>query len=99
MKAYQLLSDPGAWTQGADARNAAGYSVNFNAPDAAQWCAVGALIRCYPDHWKQIVDDIWEKECEINQSPFGHSMGLTAWNDESHRTQADVVELLRRHDL
>lgn len=40
-----LLSEPGRWTDGALARNAAGKPVPYNSATATSWCLVGALNR------------------------------------------------------
>ena len=40
-----VLSPPGAWTQGAYARTAGGHSTTASSPEARCWCLAGAIDR------------------------------------------------------
>lgn len=43
--ARELISDPGHWTRGCEARDAWGNPVNCSGPSAASFCAAGAMWR------------------------------------------------------
>lgn len=88
--AADLLSKPGAWTQGAYARDADGKDVNptervYRPTSATCFCIYGAIAAVCDGNitlWARI-------------SP--HNLGLpdTGWNDEAERTQDEVVSKLR----
>lgn len=42
-QARELITEPGAWVQGAFARDEKGYAVDSTSPAACAWCTVGAL--------------------------------------------------------
>lgn len=50
--ARELISDPARWCRGTMAKNDRGYAVGPRQPDACQWCALGALVKCTPDDSK-----------------------------------------------
>lgn len=58
MKVYELINDPENWTTGANARDKDGMPVLAEAPTATCWCLAGAVIRCYPENYKEIWDRI-----------------------------------------
>jgi len=43
--AYQLIGSRETWTQRTTARRANGENIAFYAPEAASWCALGAIFR------------------------------------------------------
>ena len=49
MKAHELLSDCSKWTRGCYSRNRNGTPCASDSPHACQWCAMGAIIKCYPN--------------------------------------------------
>lgn len=50
--ARDLIANPLCWTQGAFARDSAGNSIMWEAPDAVCWCAVGAVMRVTDESYK-----------------------------------------------
>ncbi len=86
--AADLLEKPGAWTQGAHARNAAGAPMLVGSrPDAVCWCALGALDRMAP------TNDLWDATVQAMKEVVGH---VADFNDATGRTQAEVVAALRQ---
>lgn len=87
MKAYELLAEPTAWTQGSYARNKAGKEVDSHSPEACAWCMAGAIEKCYPNDtelvliYSRILDEI---------SP----LNVAKFNDS--RTHAEVLAILKR---
>lgn len=51
MKVYELLNHPRKWIKSCLARNKQGDSVNSRSRQAAKWCLVGALEKCYGPEW------------------------------------------------
>lgn len=85
--AADLLENPGAWTQGAHARNAAGAPMLLGSRlDAVCWCALGALDRVSP------TNALWDASVQALKGVVGHIPGF---NDAANRTQAEVVAALR----
>ena len=87
----ELLSQPGAWTQGAMGRN------RFNEPVqpriACKWCIVGAMYFCevgYSDDRKLKLIS------KVNKAGF---TVIAQWNDARGRTQAEVVAMLKECGL
>ena len=98
MKAYELLSRPGAWTQHTLARDHDGDAVTVDSPHACAWCVAGAIMRCYPliktptliDKLKQELLPTWKESTAFIIGPY---------NDDPNRTQEEVVELLKKLDI
>ena len=86
--AADLLDRPGAWTQHADARSTQGRMIGPNAPGATCWCALGAMIKVAPD-------GAHVPALKWFQKIFMGGESLTAWNDATERTQAEVVAAFR----
>lgn len=86
-KAADLIEPEGAWTQGTDARDAAGHQVEPNDEAAVCWCIDGAYLRCggkwHDAGWKVLMGLVPE------------GLGPISWNDAPERTQAEVVAALR----
>ena len=77
------------WTQRASARTKEGYACNPSNKAAVSWCLIGAL-RVASRH-------LLGPGFEENVSNYlGPDMFSVLWNDDSDRTQEDVVELLRQ---
>lgn len=97
MKAWELLSAPGAWCQGAMARDQSGDGVPIGSNAACRWCALGALTRCYGarglDAFLHAIDALRAHE---QVRALG---GVNLWNDRRGRTQEEVVALLKELDL
>ena len=111
MKAHELLSKPGAWTQNTLARDHDGNAVTVDSPHACSWCIAGAIMRCYPliktptliDKLKQELLPTW-KESTLKQELLPTWKESTAfiigpYNDDPNRTQEEVVELLKKLDI
>ena len=95
MKAYELLSDPGKWTQGAGARSGNGGVVLGSDVTAVCWCVIGAIGKCYPSNAESLaaMHKVW---LELNKNGFD---GIANWNDDPGRTYEEVVEVLRKADV
>lgn len=90
MKAYELLAEPESWTQGVCARDKHGLIIDYRSEEACSWSLYGAMCRCYPNmELFKLIDLV---HVEIGHYP-------PFWNDNPHRTHAEVVELLRRLDI
>lgn len=95
MTARELLSQPGAWTQNAVARNSKGEPCNENDPDACQWSVYGACCKT-------------QGSGSVHGSKAGKVMawahvrglpGIGTWNNMPGRTQADALALLEELGL
>lgn len=81
--AAELLSKPGAWTQGAYARIApGGPTVGPGSPEARCWCLAGALGAVDATHRAWIAFDKYVG-------------GIVTFNDRLGRSQGEVVQALR----
>ena len=49
MKAWELIADESRWTKDAWARDNRGAFTTPTDPLACRWCALGALVRVYPE--------------------------------------------------
>lgn len=109
MKAFELLSEPRAWTQNAYARDAAGDELAFpgllcgtdaehaaGSKRAVCWDILGAIIRCYPNA-EQREAAVKKVAKKLQAEPPRRA--LCEFNDAPHRTHADVVELLKKLDV
>lgn len=104
MKVWQLLTE-NRWIQffSACARDEHGLlPVNSDAPGACCWCALGGIMKCYPDPVEQ--EGVIAKLCrylETNQrwprrqGAFDHDV-ITDWNDARGQTREEVVRVLRK---
>lgn len=91
MKPSELLSQPGAWCQGTSALDANGEEVDPLEEVACRWCAIGAMRRCGR------IDMVFDDR-EALRAVIGRS-SIVGWNDDPARTQAEVVDALRRAGL
>jgi hypothetical protein len=93
-KAADLIEPPGAWTQGTWARDDTGATDPVEG--AVCWCAYGAIYQvCGTWHSSECnaAMRILARALRIPQTDAMGSIGL--WNDQSARTQAEVVKALR----
>ena len=82
------------WSQGAQARNAAGELTPSTADDAVAWCMLGATYRA--------ARDLFGPRFSIAVGPRWTAMGFrfregctaAEWNDRPGRTAAEVAERL-----
>ena len=88
-----LLSQPGAWTQGAFARvdPKSTEEVDPEGPDAKCWCVLGACHHCGVDYNGRL--KLYQR-LELDGC-----FDLVAWNDAPNRTQAEVVAMLKECGL
>ncbi len=101
MKAWELLSKPGAWCQGTCARNASGDICGANNPDAVAWCLFGSILKCYrrdtladyPPEYAILIRELYKKFAPAR------FVGVGTYNDDPARTQEEVVALLKDLDL
>lgn len=89
-KAADLITPEGAWTQGYFARVApGGNSIGPREPNAACWCAFGAVInRCGNDGAAE------DFAVQYLRTTLRDS--IDRWNDAPERTQAEVIAALRQ---
>ena len=87
----ELLSEPGRWTQGYFARDAAGQECASKDPAATCWCVVGAMVRLGSDDPRPDIEFI-----NALKAHLGPPCSLSMWNDAPGRTHADVLALLDR---
>lgn len=89
MKAYELLSQPGAWTQRTMARDKYGEGTAIFSSNAVCWCVMGAIKKIYPgnyfDYWGEVEDAL--------------RTTVQDWNDAPERTQEDAVALLKELNI
>lgn len=84
-KAADLIEPPGAWTQGAFARNEKGYKVSPDNPEAICFCLIGSI--------RKISGNKYSSAERFVQLKFeGHRFDF---NDEIDRIQPEVVAKLR----
>lgn len=83
---------PGAWCQGASARDAIGFDVSPTDPTACQWCALGAL-------WAEPAADWEEPRALLRQAArqlHGGASGVARLNDDARTTHCDVMAIYDR---
>jgi hypothetical protein len=106
MKAYELLAEPAAWTQGATARDVTGLAldVGVGAREASRssfavcWCAMGAILACYEDCIP--FSEAAEKfGALMNHLTIKKGIFVTQWNDDPARTHAEVLGVLKDLDI
>ena len=94
MKAHQLLSDRSKWTRGAFAKNERGETCDADSLDAASWCLLGALRRCYEPR------DVYRNHSRVSDivtRRYGSNVGLMSFNDEYGYDA--VMHVLREADV
>jgi hypothetical protein len=98
----ELLHEAGSlvaagWCQGAPARDADGLAIDVLAHEAASWSLLGALQAATFRDSSTRVSDLGlavAAIAELLEDPC-----LAHWNDESVRTQLDVIALLDRAEV
>jgi len=93
--AHDLISS--AWTQHADARNAAGDPVEPWHPDAVSWSLLGALVASYERLvWAEGEGAALAELANacVVLADVVDSGSLPAWNDAPGRSRADVLAVL-----
>ena len=86
--AAELIAQPGAWTQGADARTTKGNPCLPASRRAVCWCALGAI-----DH---ACDNYWIRQNATHALTLVTDYDVPRWNDNPKRKQGGVVQALRR---
>lgn len=83
-----------AWCQGANARDAAGYSVGPSEVLAARWCAQGAIQRAASDLLPEFAPLYASVPIAFQRLHHVVRMPISAWNDHRERTAEEVVAAL-----
>lgn len=87
--ARELISTPEKWTQHDWARDRSGKATIYSSPDAACWCAMGAIRQVtggYPGF--SLAEDILEQATRSND--------IGAWNDRQGRTHKTILRAFDR---
>ena len=94
------------WTQWSSARRADGTHCEAAAPDAACWCANGAIMRAGHDlmiERNSIMDEAraaltWIIQARYDQPNYNNMdlVVISTFNDEKHRSRAAVVDCFER---
>lgn len=96
-RAADLLEKPGAWTQGAFARADDGTDLDDfsrdDQPVPACFCLYGAIGHVIGQHPEQYCD---ADQYLMKAIGVGSIRAVADWNDATARTQAEVVDALRR---
>jgi len=97
MKAWELLSDCSKWTRGCYARNRNGTPCPVSDRHACQWCAMGAIIKCYGA-------DNASNQHAVNRAQEAaarlYSGNLIAINDrQQHGAYVAVLSVLKEADV
>lgn len=97
MKAYQLISDPKRFKQGALCHDAKGHSCgSLQDSGAVAFDALGAIFWCYPNnkHREPLYKDgptPGQRATEIARSKFDCSLGRLSWDE--------ALEVLKEADV
>jgi hypothetical protein len=91
MKAWELLSQPGAWTQNEFASDIDGDVCDSESEFACRWCTLGAINRVYKGA------PGWHAAIHKLESQLGCL--ITVWNDTYGRKQEEVVAVLKELDI
>ena len=97
-RAADIVSQPGAWTQGRTARDKDGAAVASHTPEAVCFCAIGAINRAAFEastDWAGS-DLAYAMLSRQLRSDMPEALGVATWNDTPGRTQDEVANLLRR---
>lgn len=87
---YELLRERSRWIKGSMAINSRGESVPSKSPEAACWCLVGALNKCYTT---EKIDDFryYTATRELLERRVGD---IISFNDAVETQHEDVLKLL-----
>jgi hypothetical protein len=91
-----LLRDPSKWTKKVFAKTATGNITYPNVPDAVCWCVMGAIVKCYPNHNKQIEAVVKLKKLVPNP-PDPNKDEVVYFND--HATHKELITLLEKAQI
>jgi hypothetical protein len=91
--AADLITPPGKWTQIQMAADLRGECCDSTSPEARCWCAAGAIVRVggYSDY-----EGLVALSAAYDAADCAVGGSLTEFNDDPHRTQAEVVAALRK---
>jgi hypothetical protein len=95
MKAWELLSDKSKWTTRRYAKTAEGLDTTVDAPDAACWCAAGAIMRCYTAGERYTA--MQKVQNWVTKKEGNPGFPVVAWNDGA--TYEEVVAALKELDV
>lgn len=94
MKIKDILTEQ-SWIKGEFARNSAHEIVRHDDPTATSWCLLGLMWHCYQrKKHKRIALKIITYLADHNENK-----DIQSWNDEEHRTVADVKKLVEALDI
>jgi hypothetical protein len=85
-RARELIAPEGAWTQGQNARNAAGLTVDPLGRDAVCWCSYGAILRSVTSAADFDGAHAMEALRTVIDARF-----VIDWNDDQDREKAEVL--------
>ena len=92
MKAWELLRTKKQWCQGTSARTETGGTTNSQNPDAASWCILGAISKCYGhDQDYEAQTFLFRRKSRIKS--------MSIWNDNPQRKFSEVKALLKKLDI
>ena len=99
-KAHMLLERSESWGKIHSARNEWGHPCDVSSQEACCFCALGAIMKCYPDPVDQegAVLKLMQHLVRVLHVPyydhdFDHDV-ITRWNDDRDRTHAEVHSTL-----
>jgi len=90
MKAHELLARENGWCQGT--------ATTITSSGDYQYCAVGALDKCYSFRTFELKLEDIVRRLDIHD-PDNLVDAVAEWNDAPGRTQAEVVALLKELDI
>lgn len=90
-RARERISAPERWTKGGYAKDAKGFSVAPDAPEAVCWCASGAVKAESPDG-----DELYDIRGALSLHISGITNGIPRFNDAPSTTHADILALFDR---
>ena len=93
IKAKELISQPGAWTQGEIARDASGNLTEVLGEDATCFCTLGAIYKAAHDLDAPNDEDL--KAINHMRKVLDYPL-IATWNDNIYRTQEDVIALFTK---
>jgi hypothetical protein len=96
VRVRRLLDKPDAWTQGAEARNAAGIRVEPHSPQAVHWCLEGAVCRVLPTTacTRLLSGTATEMDAVLRWLERRTGTMIANYNDRRGRTYAEILAAL-----
>jgi len=93
-KARNKISSPNSWCQEVSARNSRNEQVPSDSIEACKWCIVGAMYAVI-DYRHTLLNPMFILvEKSIKTFRRVHANSFSKWNDDSSRTQQEVVDVL-----